>query len=69
MRRYPYGTEARTENHMFITRIRKAIFKGKTDPLPADYHDEVTDEHLKKIKKIVPQDELADAEEISKPAW
>ena len=49
--------------------IRKAFSKGRKDPLPADYHDEVTDEHLEKIKKIVPQDELADAEEISKAAW
>ncbi len=38
-------------------------------PEPADYSDEVTDEHLERIKQLVDQDQFEDAEVISGPAW
>ena len=38
-------------------------------PAPADYSDEVTDEHVERINDLVPQDELADAEEVGPPGW
>ena len=38
-------------------------------PMPADYSDDVTDKHLKQIRKIVDQGEFENAEVISGPAW
>ena len=38
-------------------------------PSPADYSDEVTDEHVKRIAEIVNQDQFEGAEVISGPAW
>ena len=56
---------------MRLTRARKIIqrFKPRKLPAPADYTDEVTDEHLKQIKKLVDQDQFEDAEEVSGPGW
>ena len=40
-------------------------------PLPAmaDYSDEVTDQHLERIKALVGQSDFDDAEEIREAAW
>ena len=40
-------------------------------PLPAmaNYSDEVTDQHLERIKALVGQSDLDDAEEIREAAW
>ena len=38
-------------------------------PPVADYSDEVTDEHLKRIKDLVPEEEHEGAEEVSEPGW
>ena len=38
-------------------------------PAPADYSDEVTDEQLQRVKDLVPQDELEEAEEVCPPGW
>jgi len=49
---------------------KKVAPKGKTKlPAPADYTDEVTDEHLGRIKNLVDQDQFKDAEDLSGPAW
>lgn len=44
---------------------------GKLPRLPpvADYSDLVTDEHLERIKALVPEREYEGAEVISGPAW
>lgn len=54
--------------------VRKPSNKGQSGPhprtpWPADYQDEVTDEHLIAIKAVVPQEEVDDAETVSGPAW
>ena len=38
-------------------------------PAPADYSDEVTDEHFKRIEELVDQNQFDDAETISGPGW
>lgn len=38
-------------------------------PAPADYSDDVTDEQLERIRKLVPQEELKEIEEICPAAW
>ena len=45
--------------------------KAKTPRLPpnADYGDVVTDEHLARIRTLVPESEYKDAEVVSGPAW
>ena len=38
-------------------------------PPVADYSDEVTDEHVKRIKDLVPEEEYEEAEEVGSPGW
>lgn len=38
-------------------------------PAPADYSDEVTDEQLQRVRDLVPQEELEEAEEVCPPGW
>ena len=38
-------------------------------PAPADYSDDVTDEHHKRIAEIVDQAQFSNAEVVSGPAW
>ena len=38
-------------------------------PALADYSDEVTDEHLKRIADLVPEKEYEKAEEVCEPGW
>ena len=56
---------------MPLTRARNFFqrLKRRKMPAPADYTDEVTDEHLKQINELVDQDQFEDAEELSGPAW
>ena len=50
---------------------RKPAAKTARRPWPpvADYSDEVTDEHLERIKGLVPKEEFEDAEEVGEPGW
>ena len=43
--------------------------KPRNLPAEADYSDEVTDVHLKRIAELVDQDQFEGAEEVSGPAW
>jgi hypothetical protein len=38
-------------------------------PPQADYSDVVTDEHIERIKTLVPEDEYKDGKVICGPAW
>jgi len=38
-------------------------------PPHADYSDVVTDDHIARIKTLVPDSDYADAEIVSGPAW
>ena len=38
-------------------------------PLMADYSDQVTDEHLKRIKDLTKDERIEEAEEVCEPAW
>ena len=50
---------------------RKSAQKVRPRKLPAlaDYSDEVTDEHMKRIADLVPKKEYEDAKEVCKPGW
>lgn len=45
--------------------------KPKAHPVPpqADYSDVVTDDHIARIKNLVPDEEHSDADTVSGPAW
>ena len=63
-----YHDERNTqERHMPPTPARKT--QRRKLPAPADYSDEVTDEHLERISELVDQDQFEGAEEVSGPAW
>lgn len=66
-----YHDERNTqERHMPPTPARKTQRrKPRKLPAEADYSDEVTDEHLKRIAELVDQDQFEGAEEVSGPAW
>ena len=38
-------------------------------PPIVDYSDVVTDEHLQRIRELVDQDDLKDAQPVSEPGW
>ena len=43
--------------------------KQPRTPPHADYSDAVPDEHIARIKKLVPDKEHADAKVVAGPAW
>lgn len=44
--------------------VKKVAVRMAAEPAVADYSDEVTDEHLERIKILVPKEEFEDAEEV-----
>lgn len=48
---------------------RPAAKKRRGRALPPDYADEITQEQIDALNRIVPDDEFADHKTVSGPAW